>query len=322
MTPMTPAAPAIEAAGLGRDYGETRALESLDLDVPAGSLVGLLGPNGAGKTTTMLLLATLLAPSRGRAAVLGHDVVRERAAVRQRLGLVFQEPSVDGLLTVAENLRFAGGLMGLGGTALREAVAQAVARTGLQPHAARPARQLSGGWRRLADIARATVHRPDVLILDEPTVGLDPEHRERVWQFLMAERTRGTTIIFSTHYLTEAEPADAVVLLANGRVVANDTPRALIAAIGEHVIDVEGADADTAVSLLRDAGSCQTAVRTGRGRRVGVAAGHDALAILARHPLRLTQLVRRAASLEDVYFARTEASRQGAPALESDRLPA
>jgi ABC-2 type transport system ATP-binding protein len=177
-------AAAIEAHGLGRDYGDTRALDALDLTVPSGSMIGLLGPNGAGKTTAMLLLATLLAPSRGHAAILGHDVTRARAAVRRRLGLVFQEPSIDGLLTVAENLRFAGGLMGLGGAALRRAVADAIARTGLETHAARPARQLSGGWRRLADIARATLHRPDVLILDEPTVGLDPEHRERVWRFL------------------------------------------------------------------------------------------------------------------------------------------
>jgi ABC-2 type transport system ATP-binding protein len=310
---------AIEAQGLGRDYGDTRALDALDLRVPTGSLIGLLGPNGAGKTTAMLLLATLLSPSRGRAAILGHDVTRARAAVRRRLGLVFQEPSVDGLLTVEENLRFAGGLMGLGAAALRQAVSEAIERTGLEAHAARPARQLSGGWRRLADIARATVHRPDVLILDEPTVGLDPEHRERVWRFLLDERRqRGTTIVFSTHYLLEAEPADAVVLLAGGRAVANDRPGALVSAIGEHVIDLEGADAEAAVTLLRDAGVCQTVVHSGRGYRVGIAAGHDALGILARQPLRVTRLERRKASLEDVYFARTAASPAHEPAGATD----
>jgi ABC-2 type transport system ATP-binding protein len=318
--PRTSTVPAIETHGLGRDYGDTRALDALDLSVPTGALVGLLGPNGAGKTTAMLLLATLLAPSRGHAAILGHDVTRARAAVRRRLGLVFQEPSVDGLLTVEENLRFAGGLMGLGGASLRMAVSDAIARTGLEAHAARPARQLSGGWRRLADIARATVHRPDVLILDEPTVGLDPEHRERVWRFLLDERRlRGTTIVFSTHYLLEAEPADVVVLLARGRVVANDTPGALVSAIGEHVIDLEGADAEAAATLLRDAGGCQTVVRSGRGYRIGIAAGHDVLGVLARQPLRLTQLVRRAASLEDVYFART--APQSAPDTPNGERP-
>ena len=138
---------------------------------------------------------------------------------------MFQETSIDGLLTVEENLRFAARLAGLGGRALRAAVAAAIERAGLGPRAAQPARQLSGGWRRLVDIARATLHRPDLLILDEPTVGLDPEHRELIWTILGAERReRGTTILFSTHYLAEAEPADRVVLLSRGRVVADGTP--------------------------------------------------------------------------------------------------
>ena len=174
---MSASAPAISTQGLGRDYDGVRALDALNLDVAAGAMVGLLGPNGAGKTTAMLLLATLLAPTRGAARIFGHDVVRERAAVRRRLGLVFQETSVDGLLTVEENLRFAARLAGLAGGQVGPAVAAAIDRAGLGPRAAQPARQLSGGWRRLVDIARATLHRPDLLILDETTVGLDPEHR-------------------------------------------------------------------------------------------------------------------------------------------------
>ncbi|MEP6551563.1 MAG: ATP-binding cassette domain-containing protein, partial [Gemmatimonadales bacterium] len=172
---------AIETERLGRDYGKTRALDALDLEVAPGSLVGLLGPNGAGKTTAMLLLATLLAPTRGRARIFGHDTTRERRAVRQRLGLVFQEISVDGLLTVSENLRFAARLAGLGGRAASEAVTEGMERAGLSDYAATPAGQLSGGWRRLLDITRTSLHQPDLLILDEPTVGLDPEHRDRVW---------------------------------------------------------------------------------------------------------------------------------------------
>ena len=130
---------AIETQRLGRDYRETRALDALDLEVAPGALVGLLGPNGAGKTTAMLLLATLLAPTRGSARIFGHDTTRERRAVRQRLGLVFQEISVDSLLTVSENLRFAARLAGLGGRAARKATADAMERTGLADHAARPA---------------------------------------------------------------------------------------------------------------------------------------------------------------------------------------
>ena len=168
-------------------------------------------------------------------------MVRERGAVRRRLGLVFQETSIDGLLTVEENLRFAGRLAGLGGGELRAAVAAAIERAGLGALAAQPARQLSGGWRRLVDIARATLHRPDLLILDEPTVGLDPEHRELIWTILGAERReRGTTVLFSTHYLAEAEPADRVVLLSRGRAVADGTPAALRAAVGAEVAEIEG----------------------------------------------------------------------------------
>jgi ABC-type multidrug transport system ATPase subunit len=304
---MSAPALAIEAAGLGRDYGSTKALEACDLAVPAGAMVGLLGPNGAGKTTAMLLLATLLAPSRGTARVFGHDVTRERSAVRRRLGLVFQDASVDGLLTVEENLLFAAGLMGLGPGAARAAVGDAIGRTGLKAHASRPARQLSGGWRRLADIARATVHRPGVLILDEPTVGLDPEHRDRMWRLLDGERRdRGTTILFSTHYLAEAEPADAVVMLAHGRVVAADTPAALVAAVGDHVLEIEGPGADDAARALHGAGAVAQSVRTDRGYRFGIRDGFDGLGTVASVTGRLTRVARRAATLEDVYFARTQ----------------
>ena len=224
---------AIETQGLGRDFGTTRALDSLNLSVPSGSLVGILGPNGAGKTTAMLLLATLLAPSRGRALILGHDVTRGRAAVRRRLGLVFQETSLDGLLTVEENLVFAARLAGLVGARLREAVREALERTGLAERARQPARTLSGGLRRLTDIARATLHKPDVLLLDEPTVGLDPEHRQLTWRVFDAERyDRGATIVFSTHYLAEAERSDWVTFLARGRVVGEGPPAALRAIVG------------------------------------------------------------------------------------------
>jgi ABC-2 type transport system ATP-binding protein len=218
--------PAIEAERLGRDYGNTRALDALDLLVPTGTVFGLLGPNGAGKTTTMLLLATLLAPTRGSARVFGQDVTRDRQAVRRRLGLVFQENTVDGLLTVSENLLFAARLAGLSGRAARKAVTAGLEWAGLGDSARTPARQLSGGWRRVVDIVRAVLHQPDLLILDEPTVGLDPEHRERVWSLLESRRRdQGTTILFSTHYLAEAEPADRVVLLRSRALGPSGSPR-------------------------------------------------------------------------------------------------
>jgi ABC-2 type transport system ATP-binding protein len=302
-------APAIATEGLGRDYGGVRALDALTLEVEAGAMVGLLGPNGAGKTTAMLLLGTLLAPTRGKARVFGFDVVRARTPVRRRLGLVFQETSVDGLLTVEENLRFAARLAGLGGRETRAAVAAAIERAGLGPRAGQPARQLSGGWRRLVDIARATLHRPDLLILDEPTVGLDPEHRELIWTILAGERReRGTTILFSTHYLTEAESADRAVLLSRGRVVANDAPDALRAAMGEEVAEIEGPGAERLARALRGLGAAATVLRTERGFRVGIRGEREALMELATTTTGIERLTVRPPSLEDVYFARTRAA--------------
>ncbi len=297
---------AIETERLGRDYGDVRALDALDLVVAPGTLVGLLGPNGAGKTTAMLLLATLLAPTRGTARIFGHDVKRERGAVRRRLGLVFQETSVDGLLTVRENLVFAARLAGLRGQAARQALAAAIDSTALAPYAEVPARRLSGGWRRLVDLARAILHQPDLLILDEPTVGLDPEHRERIWSLLDGQRrTLGTTILFSTHYLAEAESADRVVLLSQGRVVANDSPGSLRATIGVEVAEIDGPGADHLVKALRGLGAIAGTVRTERGVRVGLRDSREAVVELAGTAPGIERFTLRPATLEDVYFART-----------------
>jgi ABC-2 type transport system ATP-binding protein len=298
---------AIEAEGLGRDYGDVRALDALELEVPRGAVVGLLGPNGAGKTTAMLLLATLLSPTRGGARVFGHDVVRERAAVRRRLGLLFQETSVDGLLTPEENLLFAARLAGLGGRLARAAVSDTIEAIGLGSRARRPARELSGGWRRLLDIARATLHQPDLLILDEPTVGLDPEHRDTIWTLLDGQRrVHGTTVLFSTHYLAEAEPADRVVLLAHGKAVAEDTPGALRAELGEGIAEIEGPGAERLARALRGLGSARVVLRTGRGYRVGITGEREPVVELAGKAPGIDRFALRPTSLEDVYFARTQ----------------
>jgi ABC-2 type transport system ATP-binding protein len=255
----------------------------------------------------MLLLATLLAPSRGVARVFGHDVTRERGAVRRRLGLVFQEISVDGLLTVSENLLFAARLAGLNGRSSRQAVAEAIEQTGLAPYARKAARELSGGWRRLLDLARAVLHRPDLLILDEPTVGLDPEHRDRIWSILENQRrTLSATVLFSTHYLAEAESSDRVVLLARGRVVANDSPAALRASVGAEVAEIEGSGAERLVKALRGLGAVTTAVLTERGFRVGLRNSREAVAELAGAAPGIERFTLRSSMLEDVYFAKTQ----------------
>ena len=304
---MSDAAPAVDTEGLGRDYEEVRALAGLDLAVPRGGLVGLLGPNGAGKTTAMLLLGTLLAPTRGRARVFGHDVVRDRRLVRRRLGLLFQETSVDGLLTVEENLLFAARLAGLGQRVARAAVADAAERLGLEDRFRRPARQLSGGWRRLVDVARATLHHPDLLILDEPTVGLDPEHRERIWSILAAlRREHGTTVLFSTHYLAEAEPADRVILLSRGEVVAEGDPAVLRAELGAEVAEIEGSGAERLARALRGLGSATVVLRTERGYRVALRGPREPVVELAGGAPDIERFSLRYSTLEDVYFARTQ----------------
>ena len=298
--------PAVLTEDLGRRYGPIRALESLNLEVDRGTLVGLLGPNGAGKTTAMLLLATLLAPSKGTARIFGHDIRRERRSVRRRLGLVFQESSVDGLLTVRENLLFAARLAELSGRTARDRVDEAIAHHGLSRYLATPASQLSGGWRRLLDIVRATLHHPDLLILDEPTVGLDPEHRDRVWSLLEAlRRSQGTTVLFSTHYLAEAESADNVVLLSAGQVVASDAPAVLRATVGQEVAEIEGPGAERLARALRGLGAVENSMHTMRGFRIGLKGPREAVVELAGSAPGIERFALRPATLEDVYFALT-----------------
>jgi len=228
---MTPAA--IDARGLGKDFGAIRALDRLDLEVPDGEFFGLLGPNGAGKTTTIHLLATLLAPSRGSARVAGHDVVREGLAVRRSIGLVFQDTTLDRDLTVAENLRFAARLWSLPDRVARPRIDALLCEFALLERRDDPVRTLSGGMRRAADIARGILHDPQILFLDEPTAGLDPRARRSLWERIRGLRAAsGLTVLLTTHYVEEAEPCDRVAVLDQGRLAALGPPAELKRAAG------------------------------------------------------------------------------------------
>jgi ABC-2 type transport system ATP-binding protein len=218
-------AAAIEARGLGKDFGSIRALDQLDLDVREGEFFGLLGPNGAGKTTTVHLLATLLAPTRGTARVGGHDVARDDLAVRRVIGLVFQDTTLDRDLTVQENLRFAARLWNLPGRLAVPRIEALVRQFGLFERRADTVRTLSGGMRRAADVARGMLHEPRVLFLDEPTAGLDPRARRSLWDLIRRLRqASGLTVFLTTHYVEEAEPCDRVAVMDHGRLVALGTP--------------------------------------------------------------------------------------------------
>jgi len=220
--------PAIEARGLGKDFGPVRALDALDLDVSEGEFFALLGPNGAGKTTAVHLFATLLAPSRGGARVCGHDVARAGLEVRRRIGLVFQEPTLDRDLTVLENLQFAARLWDLPSPLARTRSEALLEQFSLVERRHVVVRALSGGLRRSADIARGLLAEPRILFLDEPTTGLDPQARRALWQTIHRMRSQqGVTVFLTTHYVEEAEPCDRVAILDRGRLAALGTPAEL-----------------------------------------------------------------------------------------------
>lgn len=216
---------AIQVDGLTKRFGGRAAVDGVTFSVQCGEVFGLLGPNGAGKTTVMRVISTLTRPDGGRASVLGHDVVREPRDVRRHVGLVFQEPSLDHRMTAYENLHLHGLLYGLKRRELRPRIEEALQFAGLEERAHSLVRTFSGGMRRRLELVRAFLHRPPVLILDEPTIGLDPQSRRAIWDYVFQLRTRdGVTVFLTTHYMDEAERCDRVAIIDNGRLVALGAP--------------------------------------------------------------------------------------------------
>ncbi len=234
---------AVEVEGLTRSFGEVVALDGLDLRVQAGTVFGLLGPNGAGKTTLVRILATLLAPSAGRARVLGYDVVEQPLAVRRRIGLAGQFAAVDGELTGRENVEMIGRLYRLGGPEARRRAAGLLERFGLGDVADRRAVTYSGGMRRRLDLAAGLIGRPPLVLLDEPTTGLDPRSRLELWSIVDDLRREGTTVLLTTQYLDEADRlTQRIAVVDRGRIAAEGTPAELKASVGGHVLIVRIAD--------------------------------------------------------------------------------
>ncbi len=230
---------AIEATGLAKSFGDTRAVAGIDLAVPAGAIYGVLGPNGAGKTTTIRMLATIVPPDAGSARVLGHDVVGEADAVRGLVSLTGQLASVDEELTGRENLVLIGRLLGHRRAAARARADELLEAFGIADAAGKLVKHYSGGMRRRLDIAASIVVTPQLAFLDEPTTGLDPRSRGQVWEIVRALVAEGTTVLLCTQYLEEADQlADGIVVIDHGRVIAEGTPGQLKASVGTGALHV------------------------------------------------------------------------------------
>ena len=249
--PQSDASLAIETTNLSKSYGGLQAIDRLQLTIPAGQFFGLLGPNGSGKTTTIHMLTTLARPTDGQANVAGHDVLRESVAVRREVGLVFQESALDRALTVDENLRFAGMLRNLSRATIRQRSDELLALFNLRERRHAKVATLSGGMRRALDIARGVLHRPRILFLDEPTLGLDVPSRRAIWRFIeRLRREEVMTVFLTTHYLEEAEACDQVAFLASGKIIGAGTPQSLVRKFGRYVLEIDGADLEAVAGLL------------------------------------------------------------------------
>ncbi len=247
------AGPAITVRGLAKDFGPVKAVRGVDFDVATGEVFGFLGPNGAGKTTTINMLCTLAKPTEGWAAVAGHDVVKERDDVRRNIGLVFQDPTLDGYLTGEQNLRLHAELYGLQRDLVRPRMRQVLEMVGLWERKDSPVGTFSGGMRRRLEIARGMLHSPRVLFLDEPTIGLDPQTRRSIWSYIAELKEREEiTIFMTTHYMDEAEWCDRIAIMDHGQIVALDAPEKLKAGVGTDRVTIQTEDDEAAIAELAE----------------------------------------------------------------------
>ncbi|HMK43341.1 MAG TPA: ATP-binding cassette domain-containing protein [Dissulfurispiraceae bacterium] len=243
----------ISVENLSRAFARTKAVDTVSFSVDAESIFGFLGPNGAGKTTTINILCTLLAPTEGRASIDGQDCVHDAASVRERIGIVFQDNTLDKELSAYENLWFHAKLYRVPRDERKIRVEEALVFAGLIDRRNDPVKRFSGGMKRRLEVARAIVHQPKVLFLDEPTIGLDPQSRSSLWEFIgQLPKTRGVTIFMTTHYLDEAEICDRIAIIDHGRIIAEGTPDELKKLVGGDVIYLKTTNNTAAIQMLHD----------------------------------------------------------------------
>jgi ABC-2 type transport system ATP-binding protein len=250
---VTASAPAIEVHDLRKSFDALEAVRGVSFEVAPGEVFGFLGPNGAGKTTTINMLCTLAKPTGGSALVAGHDVVRERDDVRRHIGLVFQDPTLDGYLTAEQNLRLHAELYGVDSALVPGRMRQVLEMVGLWERRDATVMTFSGGMRRRLEIARGFLHSPRVLFLDEPTIGLDPQTRSSIWRYIAQLQEREEiTIFMTTHYMDEAEFCDRIAIMDRGEIVVLDTPEALKAQVGADRVRIQTDDDEAAIAVLAE----------------------------------------------------------------------
>jgi ABC-2 type transport system ATP-binding protein len=300
---------AIAVNGLDKRFGEVHAVRGVDFEVETGEVFGFLGPNGAGKTTTINMLCTLAKPTSGKASVAGHDVVTERDDVRRNIGLVFQDPTLDGYLTAKQNLELHAELYGVQSDLVAPRMEQVMRMVGLWDRKDTEVATFSGGMRRRLEIARGLMHSPRVLFLDEPTIGLDPQTRRSIWNYIRELKEREEiTIFMTTHYMDEAEWCDRIAIMDHGQIVALDTPEALKAQVGKDRVSIHTDDDDAAIRALNERFGIEAKLSEG-AVTFGVPAGEEFVPRLfaewdpTHPPIKAVNVARP--TLDDVFMSHT-----------------
>ncbi|OAI39005.1 ABC transporter ATP-binding protein [Actinobacteria bacterium SCGC AG-212-D09] len=301
--------PAIAVRGLVKTFDDVEAVRGVEFDVASGEVFGFLGPNGAGKTTTINMLCTLAKPTSGSATVAGHDVVRERDDVRRNIGLVFQDPTLDGYMTGEQNLRMHAELYGVQRDLVAARMEQVLRMVGLWERKDHVVGTYSGGMRRRLEIARGLMHSPRVLFLDEPTIGLDPQTRRSIWSYIRELKEREEiTIFMTTHYMDEAEWCDRIAIMDHGEIVALDSPEALKARVGTDRVTLHTDDNDATIAALEERFGLEARITEG-AVTFGVPGGEEFVPRLFAElgiPIRSVNVSRP--TLDDVFMSYTGTS--------------
>jgi len=311
---------AVQVTDLVKRYGELAAVRGISFEVQPGETFGFLGPNGAGKSTTIKILCTLADPTSGSARVAGHDVKRERDTVRRNIGLVFQDPTLDSYLTGEQNLRFHADLYGVPRAQLAARMKLVLDMVNLWDRRESVVGTYSGGMKRRLEIARGLLHAPRVLFLDEPTVGLDPQTRTSIWEYINDLKQReDITIFLTTHYMDEAEHCDRIAIIDHGQIVAIDTPENLKASVGRDRVQIATADDADAIRELKERFGLDAAVHEGLVT-FSVASGEQFVPrLFAELPVPIRSVSVARPSLDDVFMSYTGRTIRDSEASTSDR---